>query len=926
MSTVPLVLVALLGGCECEDEDRQPAVDTGEPPGDASADCEDGWIDDRGTCVPEACGVGPWGDLEVDEDTVFVRAGASRGNGTEAAPFNRIQLGLDAAAVAGGRLVAVAEGTYPEKLRFGTEHAGVRLAGRCRDLVVVDASTGDVEEGWRSGLKVNAGEGAVEISGITVARSIRYGISIVSGNVSLSECSVVDCDYTGLSALYSSYITDSTVTVSIQGCEFMGNGGEGVSALGERCTLSLQDSVIRDTLPNDTSNAPVGLRATMGCSVEAARCRIDGNESMGVWASNDGTSVSVSDCILTGFGTPSGGYMGNGAYVEHGASLVLDTCMLEDNIGAGVEGHDVGTQITLRDTTIKGTLEKDPGLGGLAALVMDGCRLSAEHSLFERNTMTGLLASGTGTRVTLTSSVVQDTTLDEETGLAVGVAVEENAWLWASDSVLSNTFMGAQAEQGGRLTFEQCQLVGHQGAGVTASGAGTEVTLLDTLIRDIESLEDGMGGQGIAIEEGATLLAIGGMVSRSTGAGLLVNTGGLAELHGVTIRDTWPYSSGESGCGVQAGGGAALHVESCDLMGNSMFGLYAEGPGTMISLDDTRIQDTRAGGPAKAGVGAQAHDGAALGVVDCEIQRNIVAGIIAGADSSVNVRNSLVTDTLPGQNYIVGVGVIAQEGAQLDVTDSTLTSNQGPGLQGAMSDTLLTVTGTRIEDNQFAGVFLGGAELIMSDSTIQGTTAQPDLGGGYGLYAAPVDDGSSPTVALHDNTIRDNPIAGIWLGGQGSYEIVGNTIHGGPGWTRGSLTKCGDAVYAEGGTQAWDGTDGLLLEDNDLSEGLTAGLFLNDSSATLLGNHFTDNTVDLVRQGEACTSAPEGDDIDSLASAELCPVYDYGVCADTYTVILQVDEIDDSRSRAGFVPPPLDLTLPQTLALSFGPHVRTTGP
>ena len=98
-------------------------------------------------CVPQECGLGRWGNLEVDGNTVFVDVQAEEGgDGSEQAPFTSIQDGLDAVGKAGGGMVAVAAGTYVENLLLSQDHNGVHLAGRCRELVVTDGSGGEVDE------------------------------------------------------------------------------------------------------------------------------------------------------------------------------------------------------------------------------------------------------------------------------------------------------------------------------------------------------------------------------------------------------------------------------------------------------------------------------------------------------------------------------------------------------------------------------------------------------------------------------------------------------------------------------------------------------------------------------------------------------------------------------------------------------------
>ena len=121
-----LFLAALLVTAGCNDDDT-PADDDDYTTEEPEPPCEEGYVLDRDLpdeflddfpdgCVPAACGAGRWGNLEVDEDTVYVDAGAGDGgDGSEDAPFNSIQVGLDAAGDS-GLMVAVAAGTYFENL------------------------------------------------------------------------------------------------------------------------------------------------------------------------------------------------------------------------------------------------------------------------------------------------------------------------------------------------------------------------------------------------------------------------------------------------------------------------------------------------------------------------------------------------------------------------------------------------------------------------------------------------------------------------------------------------------------------------------------------------------------------------------------------------------------------------------------------
>ena len=186
---LPPLIAALTLVAACKEEPTTGDDDTTEAP--APYPCEDGHVLDPDLpaevgeeypdgCVPAACGIGRWGNLELSGETVFVDAHASEdGDGSEEAPFTSIQVGLDTAGD-GGAHVVVAAGTYVENLALGVAHDGVHLAGRCRDLVVVDGSGGgDDESGIRAaGFMIDR---EWRVSGITVTNSPYAGIWLDGG-------------------------------------------------------------------------------------------------------------------------------------------------------------------------------------------------------------------------------------------------------------------------------------------------------------------------------------------------------------------------------------------------------------------------------------------------------------------------------------------------------------------------------------------------------------------------------------------------------------------------------------------------------------------------------------------------------------------------------------------------------------------------
>jgi len=392
-------------------------------------------------------------------------------------------------------------------------------------------------------------------------------------------------------------------------------------------------------------------------------------------------------------------------------------------------------------------------------------------------------------------------------------------------------------------------------------------------------------------------------------------------LRETTIEDTRSSENGEGGYGIQVSGGASLDAETCEVRGNTAMGVIMDHSGTSVTLRETAIEDTQPRENGASGYGIGVAGGANLDMEACEVRRNTSVGVLAlGSGTTATLRDTKITSTKRGEVYTVGTGLCAQDSASVVAAGIEVSSNEGPGFYVVEVDTQLTCSDCVVQNNQFSGmIVVADASLQLAESLIEGTTEQENLGGGSGIFAEPW-LGGPPTLSVTGTTIQRNAIAGVWLSGQGSYSFSDNTIHGGEGWTRESLCKCGDAVYAREGVMAWDGSSGLLLENNELLNGRGAGLLLDNASATLSGNSYADNAVDLVTQGADCATPPVGYDDEAIGSAELCPAYDYAACRDEFTLRLTLGELQ-SGYGAALTGPPLGANTPHLPATPVAlPH------
>jgi len=751
--TLAPVLPLLLLACHTDKRrkpstaDTAPTHDTGPIP-DTDPDCDTGYHDDDGECVPAACGTGTWGDLAVDESTVYVDiAAAAGGDGSEAAPFTSIQAGLDAAADAGAGMVAVAAGTYPETLELDRSHDGVHLAGRCRELVVVDASVGD---GSTPGIDVDAKSSEVEVTGVTVSGSQFVGVLVGSGTMTIRDSAVLESEYFGVGAYQArSYST----TLTMEACEIRGNAAVGVAATHSGTSANLRETRIEDTQPDESGDFGYGIHVSEGASLDAEACEVVGNTGSGVLASGEGTSVTLRETSIEDTQTDSNGAGGLGITVSEGANLDAEACVVRGNSTMGVLADDSGTSATLRDTIIEGTQPDAHGNGGYGIEIWGGASLDAETCVVRGNIGAGVAAVHFDTSVTLWETSIEDTQPGENGEDGQGIYVYDGATLCA----------------------EACEVSGSSSTGVLAHDSGTSVTLRETRIEGTKPLEDGEDGFGIHIQGGASLDAEACVVRGNTTVGVAASDSDTSvTLRETSIEDTKPLENGEGGYGIEVFGGASLDAEGCVVSGNTAAGLLAVQPGTSVTLWETSIEDTQPDKSGDCGYGIDIYGGASLDAEACEIRANEGDGVAAGgSNTTVTLRETAIENNQRDDNREGGCGINVSDGASLDAEGCEVRGNTAVGVGAAQYGTSVTLRETIIENNQpeengyfgYGIEVFGEASLVAEACEIRGNTAagvsaahsgtsvslrggtaiegtKPDKNGfgGYGIY---VSDGAS---------------------------------------------------------------------------------------------------------------------------------------------------------------------------------------
>ncbi len=787
-SLIPmLVLLTACGG----PDPRRPADDSAPP----VVSCAGGEVMDGDACVPEACGVGTWGNLPIDGNTAYVDAAAGEGgDGSAGAPLASIQAGVDLAGGRGGGLVAVAAGTYVEVIAMGDDHKDVTLAGRCRELVTIDGSDG------------GKADAAVSIIGGRKTPAIGLeGVTVTGGR------------YAGTWLEHAA--------VSLRASDLRGNTLAGIVAVG--ATVTLDDVGIYDSQPDRTGAFGRGIDAESGTSLTATRSTVQYNTEIGVFAGSAGTVIELVDTDILDTSSSPDGSLGRGIEVEEGAALTATGCTIQGNATAGVLAGGATTTVDLVDTEILDTQPSSTGTLGDGLTAQDGAAVTATGCVVQGNTEGGVAARGVGTVVDLVDTEILDT------------------------SPLANGTLGRgiEVEDGAALTATGCTIQGNADVGVAATGAATTVDLQDSAVLDTSTNLAGEGGYGLQADDGAGLSATRCTLQENTEVGALsLGAGTRIDLVETAILDTSPSPDGRAGRGLEASDGATLTATGCTVQGNVDIGVAATGTGTTVELVDTGILDTSPRADGAGGRGLDVRGGAALTATGCTLRGNTELGVAAAeSGTTVALIDTDVLDTHRGRSTGFAVGVLAQDGARLTLGASGISGTEGPALyvvaEAQVDADRMTITG-----NAFAGAVVLAGALTLTSSSITGTSSDVEWGGGIGVYVS--DIGGASTLTLLDSTIGPHDYAAVWIDGSGSYDIEDNALSGSAGVNDHGTTIHGNAVFAENGVTAWDedAETGLLLAANTFSGASEIGVLLDDASATLTGNAWSENGQDLRQQ------------------------------------------------------------------------------
>ena len=296
---------------------------------------------------------------------------------------------------------------------------------------------------------------------------------------------------------------------------FERNRDAGVYAAGTGTTLSLTDVAVRETQSQETDGMfGRGLGVYAGAEVEVARSVFERNRDVGMLVDGSGTTLSLTDvAVLETQSQETDGLFGNGLVMRGGAEVEVIHAVFVRNRSVGVYATDAGTTLILTDVAVRETRSQEferrygYGLG-----VRHGAEVEVRSTVFEHNREAGVVASGSGTFLSLTNVLARETRSRERDGrYGHGLVVVE----------------GAEAEVS-RALFDRNRAVG-----VLAFETGTILQVTDVVVHETlesecapDSCEGFGGGVGIGSYGGASVDVTRFTVTQNAMSGVQLAHGG----------------------------------------------------------------------------------------------------------------------------------------------------------------------------------------------------------------------------------------------------------------------------------------------------------------------------------------------------------------------------------------------------------------
>ena len=511
--------------------------------------------------VGPACPAGEFPDptsFPPGATVLYVRPGATGGDGSEAAPFGTI-VEAERRAPTGG-LIALAKGTYDGIVSF---ERALTLQGACASETILTLT------------------GALGDSVVTAQ----------DAPVTLKSLSIAGTDRSGVTAY------GARADVVLEGVVIRNVAGWGVAAQ-EGARVTATDVVVRDV--GDAPLRPgTGLAAGDGGAIAITRAVIERGTATGAVAYRGGVIV-VEDAAIRGTVGSSDGFAG-GALVANDARVEARRVAMHENRDHGVLA--LGTtstaaldQVVIEDTRASAAV---PDRGGVGLAAVQGSNVEARRIYVEGYSEAAITAAESA--LLLEDAIVRDGRGTDETGVAgyglviavdgavrgarvaieraasAGVTVEPGSSLTLSDLSVRETQpepmrmiagLGVHFAPESTGELARVRVERNRSVGFAVVGPSTTVRAEDLIARDTEPAIvyfdtlgfplTGILGRGVTVDAGGELEVVRGLVENSREVAVIVQQTSVGRFEDFAIRGARVRGCAATDCADEPGGTALV--------------------------------------------------------------------------------------------------------------------------------------------------------------------------------------------------------------------------------------------------------------------------------------------------------------------------------------------------------------------------------
>jgi hypothetical protein len=551
-----------------------------------------------------------------------------------------------------------------------------------------------------------------------------------------------------------------------------GNSSAGIALTGNASHLEFDGSVVRGSIAAASAKGD-GIDLATGTTATLQNSAVTGNTEEGIYATGLATKVTVKNSIVTDNQMNASGNFGIGIDVVTQADGEVDDSFVARNHEEGMVAA-AGSTLNVERAVIANNVPSTAGYG--RGITIDGATVTVDESTVVQNVDVGISVEDAPGTITATNTVFR-------------------GQLPGSDKTKGT---GVSASNGGAAILTGVALVGNSEEGAFADGAGSTLTVNNSIARDGVMLPGNTAGNGLVAQNGGKLIVQGSALIANHESGLLLfDPGTTAQVTQSIIARQLPSQGTQFGRGIVLQNGPSLTFDKSVVSDNTDIGLSARGAGTNATLTQSVIRNTASQiSDGAHGRAINIIEGATGTITSCELFENTeVAALVSGSSAKVDFIDTVIASTkIDKATMTVGRGLASQDSG------------------------IVTFTGGVVTTNIQSGVSAGGtsASLSMTTSMVDATSSLADGTFGHGVLTF-----DTSNLAFVDVTIRNSQGAGVVVSGStatiASSRILNNAI--GINTQDGSSLSQVDAVPASPNVLDVDVSNDTVFQGNQTRVG-----------------------------------------------------------------------------------------------------------